>query len=123
MKYRKRSRQSIPKRPRRKSCRLKVAMSLLALIVSTGCTSIPTEAPPDPYRGLLVSMFPEVPTPPSLPALQWSFECGKYCIDEADADKLLDYGENELPLFAHHLEQYQRKVKTILDAIAGPRQD
>ena len=65
-------------------------------------------------------MLPEAPAPPPLPALQWSFECGKYYIDEADADRLLDYGENELPLFIHHLEQYQRKVKVIMDAFANP---
>lgn len=65
-------------------------------------------------------MLPEAPTPPPLPPLQWSFSGGRYCIGEADADRFLDYGENELPLFIHHLEQYQRKVKVIMDAFANP---
>jgi hypothetical protein len=39
---------------------------------------------------------------------------------EADADALLDYGENELPLFAHRYGQYQRQMRLILDALAMP---
>jgi hypothetical protein len=39
---------------------------------------------------------------------------------ETDADKLLDYGENELPLFAHRYEQYLRQIGLILDALSKP---
>lgn len=43
-----------------------------------------------------------------------------YCITEEDADKLLDYGENELPLFSLRYDQYQRRMGLILDALAKP---
>jgi hypothetical protein len=74
----------------------------------------------DPYRQVLVSMAPEAPTLPVFPKLSWSYENGLYCIAEADADALLDYGENALPLFAHSYGQYMRQMRLILDALAKP---
>jgi len=74
----------------------------------------------DPYRRVLFSMAPEAPDIPVFPKLNWSYEDGRYCITEEDADALLDYGENALPLFAHRYGQYQRQMRIILDALAGP---
>ncbi len=99
---------------------LHVVILLADLIVSTGCTSVPTVEENDPYRQVLVSMAPEAPTIPVFPALNWTYQNGLYCIAEADADALLDYGENALPLFAHRYGQYQRQIRIILDALAGP---
>jgi hypothetical protein len=93
---------------------------LAVLIVLAGCTSVPTVEANDPYRQALVSMAPEAPDIPIFPTLNWSYENGLYCIAEADADKLLDYGENELPLFAHRYKQYLRQIGLILDALSKP---
>lgn len=90
------------------------------MTVSTACTSVPTIPADDPYRGVLVSMAPEAPTIPAFPELAWSYENGLYCITEEDADKLLDYGENGLPLFALRYDQYRRRMGLILDALAKP---
>jgi hypothetical protein len=65
-------------------------------------------------------MAPEAPDIPAFPTLSWSYADGRYCITEEDADALLDYGENELPLFAHRYGQYVRQMRLILDALAGP---
>jgi len=65
-------------------------------------------------------MAPEAPTIPTFPTLNWTYRDGLYGIPEADADALLDYGENELPLFAHHYDQYLRQMRLILDALAKP---
>lgn len=65
-------------------------------------------------------MAPEAPTIPVFPTLNWTYSDGLYCIAEADADKLLDYGENELPLFAHRYEQYLRQIGLILEALSKP---
>ena len=90
------------------------------MIVLIGCTSVPTVKENDPYRQILVSMAPEAPDIPAFPRLSWSYADGRYCITEEDADALLDYGENELPLFAHRYGQYVRQMHLILDALAGP---
>jgi hypothetical protein len=90
------------------------------LIVSTGCTSTPTVEVSDPYRQTLVSMAPKGPTIPAFPTLNWTYENGLYCIPEADADALLDYGENDLPLFAHRYGQYVRQMRLILEALTKP---
>ena len=118
MKYSRRSPPSPKKNLLRKSNLLKAVTLLAVLIVSTGCTSVPTVEENDPYRQVLVSMAPKAPTIPTFPTLNWTYQNGLYCILETDADKLLDYGENALPLFAHRYEQYLRQVNLILDALA-----
>ncbi|MGE4465779.1 hypothetical protein [Sphaerochaeta sp.] len=65
-------------------------------------------------------MAPKAPTIPVFPALKWTYQNGLYCISETDADKLLNYGENELPLFAHRYEQYLRQIGLILEALSKP---
>jgi len=65
-------------------------------------------------------MAPEAPDIPAFPALSWSYADGRYGITEEDADALLDYGENVLPLFAYRYGQYQRQMRLILDALAMP---
>ena len=81
---------------------------------------MPTVKENDPYRQVLVSMAPEAPPIPVFPALSWSYKNGLYCIAEADADALLDYGENALPLFAHRYSQYLRQMRLILDELVRP---
>jgi hypothetical protein len=120
MKYSKRSPPSPEKNLLKRPNLLHVVILLAVLIVSTGCTSVPTIEASDPYRQVLVSMAPEAPTIPVFPTLSWTYENGLYCMAEADADALLDYGENELPLFAHRYGQYQRQMRLILDALAMP---
>jgi hypothetical protein len=60
-------------------------------------------------------MIPSLPEVPSLPLLTWSFKDGMYSISESDVDKLLDYGENTLPLFKFELDVYKRQVEIIID--------
>jgi len=120
MKYTRRSPPSPKKNLLNRSNLPKAVILLAVLIVSTGCTSVPTVEENDPYRQVLVSMAPEAPTIPVFPALNWSYADGRYCITEEDADALLDYGENELPLFAHRYGQYVRQMRLILDALARP---
>ena len=62
-------------------------------------------------------MIPALPEVPSLPELTWSFKDGLYCLDEPDVDKLLNYGENTIPLFRWELELYQRKLDVILQSL------
>lgn len=81
--------------------------------------SVPTVPADDPYREVLVSMAPEAPVIPAFPELTWIYQNGLYCITEEDADKLLDYGENELPIFTYQFEQFTRKLQIILQALKG----
>jgi hypothetical protein len=120
MKYNRRSPPSPKKNLLKRSNLLKAVILLAVLIVSTSCTSVPTVKENDPYRQVLVSMAPEAPTIPVFPTLNWTYQNGLYCIVEADADALLNYGENELPLFAHRYGQYVRQMRLILDALARP---
>jgi hypothetical protein len=89
------------------------------LSVSTGCTSAEAIAPdePDAYREVLKGMLPELPAVPSFPELSWSFHDGLYCISESDVDRLLDYGENMMPLLKSELGLYKRQLDIVLNQL------
>lgn len=87
---------------------------ILALSVLTSCTSTETIEPAPDYREVLKAMIPSLPEIPSMPELTWSFKDGLYCITESDADKLLDYGENRIPLFRYELNLYKRQLDIVL---------
>ena len=91
-------------------------MLLLALSVLIGCTT--TELPNDDnsYYAILVDMIPPLPSIPSFPELIWKFKDGRYSIDEADVDKLLDYGENKLPLYRYQMDVYKASLENIKEA-------
>ena len=91
-------------------------MLLLALSALISCTT--TEIPNDEssYYAILVDMIPLLPPIPSFPELTWEFKDGRYSIDEADADKLLDYGENKLPLYRYQMNVYQASLESIKEA-------
>ena len=59
--------------------------------------------------------MPSLPQVPEFPSLSWSYNDGLYSINEEDVDKLLDYGENQIPLFAWSLEVYEKQVQIIMD--------
>lgn len=90
---------------------------MLVLSVSTGCTSTDAVEPPTDYREVLKGMIPALPEVPSFPELSWSFHDGLYCISEGDADRLLDYGENRLPLFRWELASYEKQLALIVEQL------
>lgn len=76
---------------------------------------IPDESP---YEEILIGMIPDLPEPPSFPELQWELEeNGRYSIPEEDTDRLLNYRDNELPLYRFRIEQYQRELDILKNAI------
>jgi len=55
-----------------------------------------------------------MPVLPGLPDLSWTFRDGMYCLAEADVDKLLNYGENEIPLYLYEMGLWKAKLDVIL---------
>ena len=104
---------------KRKLLKLSLPLLLLlsVLVVSTGCetTEIPDESP---YEEILVGMIPDLPDLPLFPELHWKLEeNGRYSISEEDADRLLDYRDNELPLYCFEIERYQSELRVITDSL------
>ena len=64
-----------------------------------------------------MDMVPKIPEVPVFPFLHWMEDAGKYCIPEEDADALLDYGENQMPMFRHELMQYEKKLEILLESL------
>lgn len=109
------------KPPRRNRSRNRLKLLLLVILipvlnVSTGCTSTEAVVADEPadYREVLKGMIPELPEVPAFPQLSWSFEGGKYCISESDADRLLDFGENTLPMFRWEIEACIKQLDIVL---------
>jgi len=90
---------------------------MIALIVLTSCTTVPKANDDSLFTKVLTEMAPTLPSLPDFPQLRWSTDGTNYCIVELDADKLLNYGENELPLFRYQLEQYEKQINLILKAL------
>lgn len=64
-------------------------------------------------------MIPDLPELPPFPELQWELEeNGRYSISEEDADRLLDYRDNALPLYRFEIERYQRELGIIAESIS-----
>lgn len=63
-------------------------------------------------------MIPDLPVLPSFPELHWELEeNGRYSISEEDADRLLDYRDNELPLYQFEIKRYQRELRVITESL------
>ena len=64
-------------------------------------------------------MIPDLPELPPFPELQWELEeNGRYSISAEDADRLLDYRDNILPLYRFEVERYQRELGIIAESIS-----
>ena len=87
----------------------------LVLIVLTGCQTL-TRAD-NTFQEILISEVPDLPAYPQWPDVTWSYEDGKYYLNEADVDKVLDYLENSIPLHRFELEQYQEQLQIIFDGL------
>ena len=102
---------------------LKLCLPLLALLsvlaASTGCETaeIPDKSP---YGEILVGMIPDLPVLPSFPELHWELEeNGRYSISEEDADRLLDYRDDELPMYRFKIDRYQSELDTVSEALTA----
>ena len=81
------------------------------------CTTTDNIEEPFDSTPILINMIPNLPEIPKFPKLNWSFESDKYYINEEDVDKLLNYGEYELPLYKYEMELYNNQLDIILDTI------
>jgi hypothetical protein len=62
-------------------------------------------------------MIPSTPEIPNFPKLTWSLENDKYYLSERDVDTLLNYGENELPLYRFEMNSFNKQLELILNGI------
>ena len=90
---------------------------LLALLASTGCRT--ATGPDSSAIGILVSQMPGLPEIPEWPEVTWTFEDGLYCLDEHDADKVLDYLENRMPMYRFEMESYGEQMQAVKDGLCS----
>lgn len=93
-------------------------MSIPVLTVLVACTSTDraeVDVVSRTHVETIAALIPDLPEPPSMPMLDWSYEDGLYCLDEVDADSLLDYAENDLARFRFE----QERAEKVLEAVKG----
>ena len=88
---------------------------LLVLSVSTACRTV--QKSDAAYIEILVSEIPDHPVLPSWPSVTWEYRDGRYSLGEEDVDKVLNYLENEIPMYKFEVEQYQEQLNIVLDAL------
>lgn len=113
--HRRNSRRAGERRLLRKPRPLLLVTAVLALLVSTGCRTVP--ASDGTAKEILISQVPEMPQFPVWPDVKWSYSDGWYSLDEKDVDKVLDYLENGVPVFRFELEQYEEQLWIVLKGI------
>lgn len=87
------------------------------MTVLTGCKTTTAEPGID-TSGILKAMIPEFPDLPEWPQLQWQLEDnGRYSLDEADVDKVLDYWENQIPYYLYKIKEYRAVMQIITDRL------
>lgn len=58
-----------------------------------------------------------MPAYPGFPDVTWSYIDGRYTLSEQDVDKILNWGENEIPKYLYEIDQYQKKLQVIIDSL------
>ena len=94
---------------------LLLATVLLVSSVSTGCRTV--SATDRTAIGILASKVPDLPEIPEWPNIHWLYRDGMYGMSEEDADKVLDYLENSMPLYRFEMENYERQLRIVLDGM------
>lgn len=89
--------------------------ALLVSLVLTACRTV--QKSDAAYIGILVSEIPDHPVLPSWPSITWEYQDGRYSLGEEDVDKVLNYLENEIPMYKFEVEQYQEQLNIVLDAL------
>lgn len=91
-----------------------LGMLLLALTVFPSCRT--QYAPPAVDASpALKELIPELPELPAWPDLNWQYEDGRYSLSEAEVDKILDYWENQIPMYQYQIKLFKDKLAVVLD--------
>ena len=92
---------------------------MIVLLVLTGLTSCQTAQVRTDSTAIeiLIAEIPEVPTLPSWPSVYWAYEDGKYYLNEEDVDKVLDYLENQIPLYQFEVTKFEEQLGIVLDGL------
>lgn len=90
-----------------------MVIAVPVLSVLTSCSTV--KAKPDfDNSEILKGFIEEMPELPALPSLNWTYRDGLYCLSEADVDKLLNYGENDIPSYKYQMDLWKAKLDVIL---------
>lgn len=66
----------------------------------------------------MTNLIPESPVLPQFPQFVWVYEAdGRYSLSPEDIDLLIDYRDNQIPLFLWETEQRELKLKAVLENI------
>ena len=65
----------------------------------------------------IANEIPTLPPIPSWPNVSWSYEDGKYSLNEEDVDKVLNYLENEMPLYEFEINRFEEEISIIINGL------
>ena len=68
-------------------------------------------------KQILANEIPTLPSIPSWPNVSWFYEDGKYSLNESDVDKVLNYLENEMPLYEFEINRFEEEILIIINGL------
>lgn len=97
----------------------KSLLLILVVILLTGCVSKAPTGTIDGTTYMLLTTVPELPTPPEFPSgLNWGYQDPLYTLDEAGAQKILQFRDKNYLDFCYDLETWEMQFDAVRKRIS-----
>lgn len=97
----------------------KSLLLILAVLLLVGCVSKAPTGTIDGTAYMLLTTVPELPTPPEFPSgLNWGYQDPLYTLDEAGAQKILEFRDESYLNFCYDLETWEMQFDAVKKRIS-----
>lgn len=97
----------------------KSLLLILAVLLLIGCVSKTPTGTIDGTAYMLLTTVPELPTPPAFPdKLNWGYQEPLYTLDEAGAQKILQFRDKNYLDFCYDLETWKMQFDAVKKRIS-----
>lgn len=97
----------------------KSLLLILVALLLTGCVSKAPTGTIDGTAYMLLTTVPDLPTPPEFPSgLNWGYQDPLYTLDEAGAQKILQFRDKNYLDFCYDLETWKMQFEAVKKRIS-----
>lgn len=97
----------------------KSLLLILVVLLLTGCVSKAPSRTIDGTAYMLLTTVPDLPTPPEFPSgLNWGYQEPLYTLDEAGAQRILEFRDKNYLDFCYDLETWEMQFDVVKKRIS-----
>lgn len=97
----------------------KSLLLILVALLLTGCVSKAPTGTIDGTAYMLLTTVPDLPTPPEFPSgLNWGYQDPLYTLDEAGAQRILEFRDKIYLDFCYDLETWEMQFEAVKKRIS-----